>query len=163
GNTGDVTCVEFHPHTGELTSTAWGRLRVWQPASGRLVKDLELGAHAQAIAFSPDGRLLANTHPGNAVRLWGAGLGQLLAEPRSPATAYPWTVAFSPEGRYLAAGGDSGLALWELGVKAAEGKLDVTLRPVPVPDAPLASGWKPSHLVFSRDGERLAWVQTGVH
>src|SRR5262249_7449972 len=119
--------------------------------------------HAQAIAFSPDGRLLASTHPGNAVRVWGAGPGQLLAEHKSPATAYTWTVAFSPDGRYLAAGGGSGLALWELGVKAAEAKLDVPRRPAPAPDARLASGWKPQRLVFSRGGERLAWVQTGVH
>src|SRR5262249_34740493 len=79
-----------------------------------------------------------------------------------PPATYTWTVAFSPDSRYLAAGGESGMALWGLGVKAAEGKLGVTLRPVPLPAAPRASGWRPQHLVFSRGGERLAWVQSGV-
>jgi WD40 repeat protein len=71
---GGADAVAFHPH-GSLLVTARrdGRVdagvRLWNPATGKHIRDLDTGANA--VAFSPDGAILAtaSAHDG-VVRLW---------------------------------------------------------------------------------------------
>jgi roadblock/LC7 domain-containing protein len=73
-----------------------------------------------AVAFSPDGHLLASGLEDARTQLWDATTGQQLRTLRPEAT--PWSevtgpvhaVAFSPNGRLLAsAGGDETVRLWD--------------------------------------------------
>ena len=68
-----------------------------------------------AIAFSPDGSILASTGYGY-TKLWDAATGRLLLDLKSGARGV--SLAFSPDGRNLAVGNDTdangGVVVWQL-------------------------------------------------
>ncbi len=66
-----------------------------------------------ALAFTPDGRVLASGHYDSVVRLWDVERGELMAELKGH-TAEVHAVAFSPDGRWLASAGRPGeLRIWD--------------------------------------------------
>jgi WD40 repeat protein/transcriptional regulator with XRE-family HTH domain len=104
-----------------------------------------------AVAFSPDGKLLAAAQANGYVRLWNPVTGQPVGAPLLASTSpqsYVAAVAFSPDGKLLASAGDDGtVRLWN----------PVTGQPV---GAPLIASTGPGNYVhgvaFSPDGTLLA-------
>jgi WD40 repeat protein len=91
------------------TACGDGAVRIWDPASGSLVRELKHEGKRPryyAVAISGDRRLVAAvTMTGDATDVWSAESGALLAELRNPdASDYP-TLAFSADARWLATGG----------------------------------------------------------
>jgi hypothetical protein len=91
------------------------------------------GVHA--VAFSPDGRLLATAAPGQLdasgrtrdedVTVWDAGTGRQVGEPLRH-NAHPTALAFGPEGKTLLVGYTGGTAeLWDV---ATRRRLGATIR-----------------------------------
>jgi WD40 repeat protein/actin-like ATPase involved in cell morphogenesis len=98
--------VAFSPDGQWLTSASCdNRVPLWRVADGTLVRTLE--GHrfeSRAVAFSPDSQLLAS-RSNSTVRLWRIADGTLVRTMEG----HIGSIAFSPDGRWLASGADNNM------------------------------------------------------
>jgi WD40 repeat protein len=138
----NVESLVFSPD-GKALACARGNGAIlrWDVAAGAELPPLaKLGGPVKQIAYSPDGTLLAASGLENndaVVRIWKVATGQPLLTSRTPGAWPAWCVAFSPDGKTLAAGLETG---------------EVRLFDV-------ASGWQVATL--SGHGGRVRWL--GFH
>lgn len=119
-----------------------------------------------AVAFSPDGKIIATGGRDNLVRLWDTSTGSMLA---SYAGHQDWvtSVAFSPDGKYLASGArDHQVRLWDVAQGTLIRLLDVHTDSVTslafTPDSTiLASGSRDSmiHVAHIESGGTVALLE----
>ena len=149
------------PLAAQLSVAAYGIART-QQATAALLESTDAAAAAriadssgivQAVAVSPDRRLLAAAGADGTLRLWNVtdpGHATPVGQPLQPANSdLPlYTVAFSPDGKVLAAAGAGReVKLWDVSNPA---------RPVPL-GAPLTGPRNTIYSVaFSPDGHTLA-------
>ncbi len=92
-------------------------IKLWDPSTGRLIRGWDGGVGTvAALAFSPDGRVLASAHlvTRDNVHLWDVATGRRLATLPGHTDSVR-TVAFSPDGRTLAsASRDRTVRLWDI-------------------------------------------------
>jgi WD40 repeat protein/tetratricopeptide (TPR) repeat protein len=147
----------------EEGGSTWSTCQVWDAATGRPVALLPHLHPVSALAFSPDGRVLATGDHRGAIHLWDARTGAMIGEPLS-AGSVVFSVAFSPDGRLLAAGTGQLVhqaVLWDLGSGQARGDPGRFRDRVPIltfsPDgADLAAGsWDGSALVIATSTGRV--------
>ena len=106
GHTKPVSTVAFSPQGDLLVSGSYdGRLRIWNPLTRQLLRELTAGSKVAAIAFSPDGRTLASSN-GRHIQLWDTYLWLHRLTLRRLAfyqfkDSY-YALAFSPDSRTLA-------------------------------------------------------------
>jgi WD40 repeat protein/serine/threonine protein kinase len=109
-----VHAVAYRPE-GKLVATGGkdGTIRIWDPASGKLVRML-VGDPVESLSWSKDGKILAAGGPDGAA-LWDVGAGRLLGRQRVGRI-----VSWAPDGQTLAGldRAGPGLHLWD----AATGK-----------------------------------------
>jgi WD40 repeat protein len=118
GHGAPVKAVAISANGQLLVSGSRSGVKWWQLHEGQELPTLrsswpeEPFAGVSALAFSPDGRLLAAGSGGGAIALWDVTLRRILRLLKAPSGVK--SVAFSPDGRLLAAGGtDGAIALWE--------------------------------------------------
>jgi WD40 repeat protein len=124
------------PGQEDLRSFEW--YFAWRLANSSLLTLRDAG---RAVAFSPDGTLLATDCPGEGiVKLRDPATGRQLAALPAPHVHY---LAFSPSGKYLALAGEreSGVTLWDIrsmrAVAALEGHTSSVERVAFSPDSSL--------------------------
>jgi WD40 repeat protein len=86
-------------------------IRIWSLETGTELRSLEPGGtnSIRALAFSPDGRLLASASAG-LVELWSTADWTVARSLHTNAAS----LAFSPDSRFLAAAAGDSVSLWEL-------------------------------------------------
>ncbi|HEX6622576.1 MAG TPA: caspase family protein, partial [Pyrinomonadaceae bacterium] len=108
----DVRVIAFSPD-GRTLAASSDKLKLWDVATGRLVRDFEEDVYA--VAFSPDGKLVAGVTLGRAVKLWEAGTGRLARALEANAYLSPEAISFSPDGATLAVVTyDGSVDLWDM-------------------------------------------------
>lgn len=97
---------------------AWtGEVKLWDVATGKETASPPAGeGQAWAVAFSPDGKLVASAGDDGVVRLWDVAKGAEFAALKGHRSAVQ-TLAFSPDGKLLASGGRE-LKLWDVAARA---------------------------------------------
>lgn len=123
-HTGWVHAVVFSPSGDWIASGGNdGVLRIWDPSSGQELHSIPQKDWIGALAVSPDGQLLAtacgfyggrsSACPNGTVHLWNPATGALVRDLNGPKPGI-FQLAFSRDGRLLAAASGGGATLWEV-------------------------------------------------
>lgn len=121
GHKDEIYAVAFSPDNKMLASSDYGgKILIWSASSGRTLRTLQTSGWSVAIAFSPDSRQLAVGSQDRNITIYDALTGNIL---QTFETGSINTLAFSPDGRYLAAA-TGAVVVWE----RQTGKISRTLR-----------------------------------
>ena len=129
-----VRAVAFSPDgrcfaTGSNPETRYaGELRLWDASTGRLLlPPIPHTNWVAALAFQPDGKVLAAGDYDGLVRFWDTSTGQEIGRPL-PQGEMVLSLAYSPDGTMLAVGlasekGKTGTRLWDNRTRQPLGEL----------------------------------------
>jgi HEAT repeat protein len=118
---GDVVAIAFSSDGSRLAaSDGDGMIRVWDAGSGSLLMELQNEAQraASLLRFHPDGNRLAAVTIAT-ISIWDLTSRKATALPAVDAAVIE-TLTFSPEGRYLAAGGSEDRTAWIIDVEQGQ-------------------------------------------
>jgi serine/threonine protein kinase/WD40 repeat protein/Flp pilus assembly protein TadD len=136
--------LSFHPAGTLLASNSWdGRLRLWDPATGRERLSLTGGG----FAFKKDGRIFVSLGPEHRPWQVEAAVEYTTLRYASNRTLNHARASIHRDGRILAVGTDGGVILWDLARKTELGFL------------PIGNAW---HSMFEPSGDLLSNGDAGV-
>lgn len=126
-NVPDASVLAFGTELLAIGGAKDGRIGLWDVERRREVRRLLLNGSADAMAFSPDQRLLGAGGSENTVQVWDVTTGRkLMTGHHQPASASMplrlgsrdggvFAIAFHSSGKYVASGGqDHAVSLWDI-------------------------------------------------
>ncbi|MCI0541037.1 MAG: protein kinase [Verrucomicrobiales bacterium] len=139
---GHLLCVQVSADGEWLAVGGFDWVLIWRINEGQNSRRT-LKAHLDpvvALAFSPDGRILATASEDQTIKLWETATGNELGTLRGHESSV-WTIAFSLDGKQLVSGGkDQLVKVWQVAQR---------------PTAPILTNlWRP--LLWSPDSSFLA-------
>jgi len=123
----DKRILEFTGHSDDVVSLAFSAdskyalsgsedktMRLWDVKSGRELKKFEgHGSDVSWVSFAPGGKIAASAgEHDETVRLWNIDTGREMQRFKGESKVY-W-LNFSPDGRRILAGSESGIGLWDI-------------------------------------------------
>jgi len=120
-----VTDIVWRPGGKELTSSAYGGVRLWSPSSDEPAREFSWKGSVLRLAWSPNGKYLATGDQDSTVHFWINASGQDLHM-----FGYPMKVrelAWDKSSRFLATGGGSQVTVWDCSGKGPEGTTPLQL------------------------------------
>jgi WD40 repeat protein/uncharacterized caspase-like protein len=119
-----VSAEGIHLLSGSSDTTA----KLWDVASGRLLRTFKGSANVGSVAFFPGGKRFVSAEWDSKIRVWDLASGGALMVIDASDPANPWdpidSVAVSPDGSEIASGHATTVKLWD----AQTGKLRRTLK-----------------------------------
>jgi WD40 repeat protein len=123
GHQGLVTAIAWHPESRWVaTGSRDGKLRVWDPSTGKSAVTIDLGGDVQGLQYAADGQRLAavvrSAGDERRVEIWDVDRATRLFSALSPGGPYrpdhrQATVLLSPDGKRIAAETLEGISVWE--------------------------------------------------
>jgi competence ComEA-like helix-hairpin-helix protein len=149
GHTAGVLSVVFSADGKILVSSSADKTVIlWNVATGQPIRRLNINVSTYAVAFSPDGKMLAGSSDG-AIYLWNVATGEVIGQLSTKYSSQVTTIiAFSPDGKTLATGdNNSTITLWDIASRQMIGQ--------PFTEQ-TDSSWAIWSIAFSPDGKTLA-------
>lgn len=153
-----VRALAFRPDGRLVLASGGGTAEVREPVGGHLVKEVKGDWRwVLDMNLSPDGSLLATAEGDRFLTVWSMEDGSRLGG--IPESGYPASdPRFSPDGKWLAAGTEGGVVLWNV----AAGKLTALAHPGQVSALAFDSG-SARLATGTRDGRVAVWdLASGV-
>lgn len=152
-----IAGLAFAPGGKVLSAVGHVGLALLDPATGTAMRGISWQGATSAVAVSPDGGLVACGGPDGRIRLWRAAVDEPVRTADAPEP--PRRLAFSHDGRWLAAACGAAISRWRLDRKALGGRASLQRLTSPAAVTALAHApYTERLLAGSKDGTVELWA-----
>jgi WD40 repeat protein len=115
-----ITDIAWHPMRQVLAAACYGGVTLWRTDATEPMRRFEYKGSLLALAWSPDGRMLASGNQDESVHFWFLDSGKDLH--MSGFARKVRELAWSADSRFLASGGSNDVIVWDCSGKGPDGR-----------------------------------------